>query len=294
MMRCPREQPPDKGHRIFSSDCDGVLTKAVPAVMRPVKNVTAAPLAQREAPPQPTESNMKSTISSRNGQPPTISNGKAARPQKTKGPLLKVHTGGKKPTLVNPALADDTDWVALRNRCDQADGPVILEIFNLPKWSDDGRYSLLTMAKVLERRCRLPRGKQTYGDPFEAVLVAMPGPKSMNTHRQGLHAAIEAAALFHGDMPDTAAKRINDRLAEVVTAKINYPRLVKQIHEIAGAAKADKQADAHAAAQAFLVHLAEAGKAVDEQPMLRYFQADFFVWTGNAWIRQEDKNFEVR
>lgn len=56
-------------------------------------------------------------------------------------------------------------------------------------------------------------GKQLYTDPFEAVLAAMPGSKSMDAHRQGFRAAVEAAAVFHGDMPDQAAKRINDRLA---------------------------------------------------------------------------------
>jgi P4 family phage/plasmid primase-like protien len=233
---------------------------------------------------------MKSTRSSRGA----ASHGDAGHTNKAKGPVLKVHIGGKKPTEVNPAKLDAADWAELGKRCGRANGQVVLEIFSLHTWPDEARFSMLSMAHGLGARCRLQIRDKTYSDAFEAVLAAMRGPKSMQAHRQGFRAAVEAAALFHGEMPDAAAKRINDRLAEVGGAKMNHPSLVKQIREVAGATKANKQLDAHAAAQGFLAHLAEVGEADEDQCMLRYFQADFYAWNGNAWSRQEDKNFEAQ
>jgi P4 family phage/plasmid primase-like protien len=235
---------------------------------------------------------MQGNTHSHNGQPASATNGHAGR--SNKGPALKVHLGDKGPSVIYPALVSDADWTELHQRCEQADGHVMLDIVNLPKWPDDRRYALLTLAKSLGERCRLRVDKHTYNDPFEAILAAMPGPKPMKAHQQGLRATMEAAAVFYPDMPDQAAKRINDRLAEVGAAKMNHPNLVKQIREIAGAVQGDKQLDAHAAAQAFLAHLTEAGETDANQPVLRYFQADFYTWSGNAWERQEDENFAAQ
>ncbi len=224
----------------------------------------------------------------------STSKGDAGHTNKTKGPVLKVHIGAKQLTEVNPAMLDAAGWAELGKRCELAKGKVVLEVFSLHTWPDEARFSMLSMARGLGVRCRLQIRSKTYGDPFDAVLAAIKGPKSMQAHQQGFRAAVEAAALFHGNMPDAAAKRINDRLAEVGGTKLNHPSLVKQIRDVAGAARANKQLDAHAAAQAFLAHLADAAEADDGQPMLRYYQADFYVWDGKAWSRQEDKNFEAQ
>ena len=146
----------------------------------------------------------------------------------------------------------------------------------------------------VDGKARLRIDGETYNDPFDAVLAAMKSPKSMEAHAKSYRAAIEAAALFHSNMIETAAKRINERLAEVGGAKKNYLSLVKQIREIAGAATAGKQFDAHAAAEKFLAHRAEVGKVDDGQPILRYYQTDFYARSHNAWNRLEDKNFEAQ
>ena len=235
---------------------------------------------------------MKRTSSPHKQKPASASNGHVDRTKK--GPVLKIHIVGKRPTVVNPTALDPADWDTLGKQCEQADGQVVLTPLSLHTWPDEPRFSMLSLAHGLSSRCRLQVRDKTYSDSFEAVLATMKGPKSMEAHRQSFRAAVEAAALFHGDMPDAAAKRINDRLTEVGGTKMNHPSLTKQIREIAVGAKANKQLDAHAAAQAFLDHLAEVGEADDGQPMLRYYQADFYDWTGKEWSRQEDKNFDAQ
>ena len=148
----------------------------------------------------------------------------------------------------------------------------MLEIFYLHHWPDDARFPMLGLAKELGARCRLRIRNKDFEDAFEAVLAAMCGPKSMPAHRQSLRAAVEAAALFHGDLVDAAAKRINDRLAEVGGAKMNHPSLAKQIREMASTAAGQTSSSTPTPPpRHFLGHLAEAGEVDDGQPMLRYY-----------------------
>ncbi len=233
----------------------------------------------------------KNTSSKRKRKPVSASTGHADRTKK--GPVLKIQIAGKKPTTVNPATLDPADWATLGKQYEQANGKVILNPLSLHTWPDEARFSMLSLAHGLGSRCRLQIRDKIYSDSFEAVLATMKGPKSMEAHRQSFRAAVEAAGLFHGDMPDVAAKRINDRLAEVGGTKMNHPSLTKQIRENAGGA-AGKQLDAHAAARAFLDHLAKVSEVDDGHPMLRYYQADFYDWSGTAWNRQEDKNFNAQ
>ena len=234
---------------------------------------------------------MKDTISSKDGQPSSKTNGKAKPREQAKSPALRVHIGSKKTVAVNPTTFDAADWETLRERCEQADRQVVMEVISLHAWPDEARYSMLSLARDLGSQCRLKIRGKTYGDPFEAVLATMKGPKSIDAHRRSFHAAVEAAALFSSDMPETAAKQINARLAEVGAAREHHLRLVKQIRNVIGTAK---PVDAQAGAQGFLAHLAKFIEADDDQRTLSYYQNEFYTWTGNAWKCQDDQNFAAQ
>lgn len=234
---------------------------------------------------------MKTNNKGKDGQGPKKTTGNAGQPPKP--PLLKTHIGtGLFPTF-NPTTAESSDWEQLQHECNKTAKQIVFEVVALPRWAEDARYPFFSICRDLGTRCRVKIRGIAYDDPFEAVLAAMKGPKSMEAHRQTFRAAVEAAAVFHGDMPDAAAKRINDRLVEVGGVKKNHPSLVKQIRDLAGAQDAHQPLDAHACAQAFLDHLAESGGDIEE-PVLRYYQGDFWVWGGKAWERQEDENFRAQ
>jgi P4 family phage/plasmid primase-like protien len=203
-----------------------------------------------------------------------------------------VNLGKKNSISLTPGTMDAADWESLRSECEKDGGKVVFDVVKLHRWPEASRFDFLSLASGLGKSCKVQIDGKPFTDAFDAVLAAMKGPKSMDAHRQGLRAAIEAAALLHGDMPDTTAKRINERLAEVGGAKVNHASLVKQIRNLAGGAR--PSADACTAAQQYLDHRRKACEAAEGQPVLRYYQSDFYVWQGKAWKRQEDKNFEAQ
>lgn len=239
---------------------------------------------------------MKTTSKSTNGQGKnTASDGKAGQPHNA--PLLKAYIGKDPPISINPVALQPANWDQLLHECNKTAKQIVFKVVALPRWPEDARYPFCSICRELGTRCRVKIRGIAYNDPFDAVLAAMTGPKLMEAHRQTYRAAVEAAAVFHGDMPDAAAKRINDRLAEVSGVKVNHPGLVKQIREMVDNGESDGPIDAYAAAQGFLEHLDEAAgedNADDGQPRLRYYQEDFYTWTGKAWKPQQDKSFQAQ
>lgn len=227
---------------------------------------------------------MKNRVSSQNGQV------QSARPKQRKQvdasgtPRLRIHAQGHKSVSIDIATASANDWSAIRERCKASDAPVV-EVIRLQRWPDEARFSMFKLVHELGDRCRLKILGKEYDDPFEGVLAVLKKPcESTEAHRGLYHAAIEAAAIFCGDLPEAAAKRINQSLKQAGEAGINHLRLVKQIREIAGPTRPQALAiDAQTAARMFLDHLAENQGIQEGQAFLRYYQGDFYQWRGQAW-----------
>jgi P4 family phage/plasmid primase-like protien len=214
--------------------------------------------------------------------------------KKPKQARLKILVPGAQPTEIQPGVMVPKDWDDLAEHCQQCPGVAVLEVVNLPLWPDDARGTLLATVRDLDGKARLRIGKKEFDDPFEAVLTAMQG-KPMAGLKQSIKAAIEAAGIFCAEMPGQAAKRINDRLAKIGAAKENHPSLVKRIKEMSDAGtSAGKSLDAGKLAELSLGALRAELEIDDDRPVLRYYQADFYLWNGRCWARQEDREFAAR
>jgi P4 family phage/plasmid primase-like protien len=185
----------------------------------------------------------------------------------------------------------DDDWQAIREKL-LADGHVAVELVNLPAWPQDARWTLFDLANELH--CALRVDGQEFRDLFEATLAAMVGLDDLTTHRQGLDCAIQAAALCHPHDPDAAAKKINNRLAQLDAPKKHFRSLTSQIKKAGGQ---DGDDDAKSTAEprdmavAYLEELRGELDVGDDVKVVRFYQGDFYLRDGKRWQRIEDVRF---
>jgi len=204
-------------------------------------------------------------------------------------PLLRVQIGEDALGPVAPTDLSDTDWSQLGERCRESALPVILSVTGIENWHDASRFPLLTLAHSLGEACRIKIGRATYEDPLEAILSALNERASSKAKKHLIRGAIEAAALFHNDIPELAAGRINRRLAEIGDPKINHNRLCKQIRHIVGDETSNPKADDPTVAAGMFLDHERKGGGTGDGSSLRYHKSDFYRFRGNVWepVREE-------
>jgi len=213
---------------------------------------------------------------------------------------LKFRIGRGPENVIHHSELDDVVWATLREQAEATIEPVCVSVFGLNEFQDKARWALFNFIRDLDGRCDVRIDGQRCSDMFAAVLSTMAGPGDLKAHSRSIRASVEAAALFHADVPGAAAARINGQLKKINAAKINLKTLEKQIRQIAGHQNTPRDdeilMDAHAAAERFHNHLRAAlaentacqsaigSRESDESHLvLAYHASTFYQWTGRIW-----------
>ena len=151
-------------------------------------------------------------------------------------PGLLVSVAGVDHELEPEDLLNDELIGELRSSIDDADGAVRFTINNLLAWSDETRWSLLSMIATLDYPLEvwLPDHDAGFPDLFQAVLFALEGNADIERCERGKRAAIEAAILVHPQSLDIASSKIADRFKELGVRGILPQKILKQARAIAG------------------------------------------------------------
>lgn len=213
---------------------------------------------------------------------------------------LTIYIDDQNLLVIDAKLIDATFASELAEQLAAIEGDITLKVDQLGLWSDEPRGMLFELVRQVGERARLRVGDVTFATPFEAVLASMVGSADLAALAKGLRAAKEAAAIFHGEIPEVAAQRINQRLTDLGAPKIRKCTLVKEIRQLGGtegstAGTTGNYGDAHQIATAFIADLHQRLDMQDpEQPVLAYYRSEFFEFGGIAWRRLEDDRLSAR
>lgn len=156
------------------------------------------------------------------------------------GPRLVVHIDNGVESVAPMTFGDERLQDDLLARCRAAAGPVILQIHDLGGWEDARRWHLYNWVLKLIPNCAIRRDDDAtiYTDPFEAAVAGLVGVADVARHDRCLHAALEAAAVFHPGNIDAACNRIMDQLRQLGVRGKRLDRLTKDVRALAKQAPA--------------------------------------------------------
>ena len=137
--------------------------------------------------------------------------------------------------LIKPddVFVDADQCAELEAAIAQAESPPCFRLDNLLSPSDGSRFQLLSLIARSKCPCSASSCKST--DPFEVILSLMEGDGDVARCERGRRAALEAAALFHGDALTGACSRIAKRLQSLRISGARTLDLVKEAKRLIGA-----------------------------------------------------------
>lgn len=198
--------------------------------------------------------------------------------QKTETTTLTLYRDGKHGPLKLASLDEPTYFNKFQNVCTKE--PVTIDVSPLLSVSDEHRTSLFQAVVDVGCPLRFRVGNKDESSLLTAILHLEP-KDDIDERERWRKASVEAAAMFHSDSQTVVEAIVERRKALGIKATVAGVK-----REIREATPLD-EADAEDAAVEFVAYLREQSELTDDQPVLRYYRDDFYIYDFNRWVKQD-------
>jgi len=171
----------------------------------------------------------------------------------------------------------------------------IFEPVEWEAWSREPRRLLFEVLRDTGGKLRV--GGQTFDDPFKGMLATMAASDSVAARERMVELAVDAAASFHGKMPELPAQAIVKRMAEVGISPPTEKAMTKMVRQAAGSTgNTEKSEDetVQEAAERYVAWLMAREKIAPPVKPLILHRGTFLEREGTKWRRLTDAEMEVR
>ena len=162
-------------------------------------------------------------------------------------------------------------------------------------WPREPRRLLFEVLRDTGGKLRI--GEQTFDDPFKGVLVAIVASDSVAARERMVELAVDAAAVFHGGIPELPAQAIVRRMSEVGITPPTAKTIAKMIRQAAGSADNTEKPEietVQAAAERYVAWLMERENIAPPFKPLILHRGIFFERESTKWRRLTDTEMEIR
>ena len=210
---------------------------------------------------------------------------------------LEIQLGEGDTTPVDQEDLADEHFVAdLKEQCESSADPLTFVFSDLLGWNDRNRWQILSVIASLESgvTIRFQGQSSSFDCLFDAVLHVIEDDTDVTRFDRSRRAAIEVAVLIHGDSLDSACRRILQQFRQLGVTGLQLNSLMKDARNLAGDSSESESSNPTTLARRFLVYLVNHASMAEGQPVLRYFQDEFFKWERCVWQRVADKQVFAR
>lgn len=151
---------------------------------------------------------------------------------KSNGPTIRWYVDGEQRTLPIVDLLDDQKFKEVAQEIDQSNNLVKFVLDSVPMLPQDARLALIDLLACVQKKCTYQAATKKHKDVLGAMLALIPDESNMEFFGAAKKAALETAAVFYGDDPELACKRIGERLRELGIKPVRDDGIVKAVRSI--------------------------------------------------------------